>query len=134
MKLTAESLLAMNKDGLVALGLIDMENSVLMPNNNIGCNRCKNCNTCCYCSDCISCTHCFSCANGEALDLCTRVLDSEHCNTCHDCLYCKYCDFCTTCRDCMFCMYITNGHNLMFVAFGVQLTREQYIALKEKLA
>ena len=64
-----------------------------------------------YCSDCSDCSDCYSCTG---------------CAGCADCYGCYNCTRCTGCSDCSCCYGIIGGKNLQHVAFGVQLTAEQY--------
>ena len=42
------------------------------------------------------------------------------------------CTDCTRCTDCTYCTGIIGGRFLKYVAYGVQLTREEYAALVAK--
>jgi hypothetical protein len=66
------------------------------------------------CTGCISCTDCMSCTD---------------CTDCTDCARCAGCANCTGCADCADCRSISCGKGLRYVAWGVQLTAEQYAQL-----
>jgi hypothetical protein len=45
---------------------------------------------------------------------------------CADCVDCVRCADCVDCADCVRCVGIANGRDLRHVAYGVQLTAEQW--------
>ena len=67
--------------------------------------------------DCTDCTRCAGCWD------CTRCTG---CTRCADCTDCTRCTGCTRCNDCADCTGIKNGRGLRYVAFGVQLTAQQW--------
>lgn len=66
---------------------------------------------CKHCDGCIRCTECFACDN---------------------CTNCIGCSFCYRSIECTSCIGIQGGYGLIYVAFGVQLTSEEYAAFMAK--
>jgi hypothetical protein len=79
--------------------------------------NCYDCTDSYNCYDCTECTNCTYCAN------CTRCRDCTYCANCTRCRDCTDCTDCTYCRN---CIGIINGKDLRYVAYGVQLTEEEW--------
>ena len=87
---------------------------VLMGSEGTGCVGCTNCEHCAICTNCMGCTNCTNC---------------WYCKNCTNCEHCKKCMGCTKCTDCWSCtkcIGIVGGNGLRYVAWGVQLTAEQW--------
>ena len=82
-----------------------------------------------YCTHCTDCTHCTGCAHCK---YCTRCTGCTGCTDCTDCTDCAGCTDCTHCTHCADCTGIIGGRSLQYVAYGVQLTSEEYAALVAK--
>ena len=102
--LTKEQLLAMTPDQRKALGNVSMKKDT--NSNCADCAGCKGCTDCKGCMECMDCTYC------------------------NDCAGCTGCTSCTGCKDCTDCTGITGGRKLQYVAYGIQLTKEEYESLK----
>lgn len=71
----------------------------------------------------IDCTGCHRCARCTNSIYCTCCSD---CTNCGDCVGCINCINCTICTNCTNCIGIKNGYGFQYVAYGVQLTKEEY--------
>jgi hypothetical protein len=56
-------------------------------------------------------------------------IDCSDCTGCTDCIDCTDCTRCTDCTD---CAGIQNGCELRYIAWGVQLTKEQWKLLQSQ--
>jgi len=81
------------------------------------CPRCVSCVDCAQCVDCVECEHCWQC------DACALSTD------CRACVGCVRCVDCTKCVDCLLCVGVIGGVMLRYVAWGFQLTRDEYLRL-----
>jgi len=122
--MTPRELLLLSQSELQNLPIYDYANAemenikgVLRSNAKNENMRCKDCISCGYCTACI---HCISCEN------CMQCMD---CEDCFDCTGCQSCINCWGCRD---CIGIKDGKGLVYVAYGIQLTKEQYKTLMRK--
>ena len=114
--MTKSELLALTVDELGSLSAVKVDGA----SSNTYCTGCAHCK---YCTGCTGCTRCTGCA------YCTDCTDCKGCTYCTDCKGCKGCTDCTDCTD---CTGIIGGRSLQFVAYGAQLTREEYDALVAK--
>ena len=100
------------------LALTPAEYGQLLPFDCTGCTRCNDCADCTGCTDCTRCTRCWDCARCTGCTRCSGGWD---------------CTDCTRCTDCWDCAGIENGRGLRYVAFGVQLTAQQWQQLQSNL-
>ena len=69
---------------------------------------------------CIDCTDCFNCTGCRGCKDCTGCFNCIGCFNCTDCTGCKDCANCRSCKG------IIGGRNLEYVAWDIQLTKEEY--------
>ena len=71
-----------------------------------------------------------------------RLLDIEENEDCRGCRYCTYCPYCrgctyctdcTGCTDCTDCTGCTGQHQGEFMVANIQLTKEEYWKVVDKL-
>jgi len=101
--MTKDELLAMQPEERAVLERVNVA-----PEDNTDCSGCSRCLSC---SGCLSCSYCSYCSG---------------CSGCSRCSRCSDCSDCSGCSDCSYCCGIINGKDLRFVAWGVQLTEEEY--------
>jgi hypothetical protein len=66
----------------------------------------------------------------------TRAWTNAYCTSCvrcYRCVHCHDCYDCSVCYDCNDCIGITHGWSLRFVAWGMQLTEDEYRQLRAKM-
>lgn len=114
-KMTPEELLSLPREEIGKLETFEYVSG------GVGCIGCTHCFDCEYCSDCSVCFDCRSCY---------RCKDCHLCVICIDCVECSNCRSCKNCFNCSHCIGITGGNGKMHVAWGVQLTEEQWEKLK----
>lgn len=118
-EITAEQLIALGKEGRKNL----LQVSVKV---NINCFECRQCNRCTNCNKCYNCNFCIN------TEYSTNCFNCFGCFNCDKCINCSSCDQCYECTDCFKCMQIIGGQNLKFVAYGIQLTEDQYNIIVEQ--